>query len=298
MDLPLAAGERLRSLPLWSGPIEITPMSGGITNRNFLIRDGSERYVARLCRELPQLGIDRRNESACQRAAARLGLGPELAFREDGLSINRYVPGRTLSADDLRDPARIAQVAQLLRRLHDTASTLVGHFLYFCPFQTIRTYAHTAAVLNARLPADLAELLDDSRELAARVGPFRPVLCHNDLLPANIIAGDDRLWLVDWEYAGMGHYLFDLASVSVNAGFTEDEDACLLSSYWGAVAARDLEELRVFKAASALREALWAIIQAVSSELDFDYHAYAERNFEAYTRGRKAVGYFLAGRRT
>ena len=129
-------------------------MSGGITNRNFLIRDGTERYVARLCRELPQLGIDRRNESACQRAAARLGLGPELVFREDGLSISRYVPGRTLSADDLRDPATIAQVAQLLRRLHDAASTLVGHFLYFCPFQTIRTYAHTATASERPAPGE------------------------------------------------------------------------------------------------------------------------------------------------
>src|SRR5699024_9666090 len=105
MNLPLTSIGRLRSLPLWSGPIEITPMSGGITNWNFLIRDGTERYVARLCRELPELGIDRRNESACQRAAARLGLGPELVFREDSLSISRYAPGRTLSADDLRDPA-------------------------------------------------------------------------------------------------------------------------------------------------------------------------------------------------
>src|SRR4051812_15484279 len=163
MDLPSATGERLRSLPLWSGPIEITPMSGGITNRNFLVRDGTERYVARICRELPQLGIDRRNEAACQQAAARLGLGPEVAFREDGLLINGYLPGRTLSADDLRDPATIAKVAQLLRRLHDAASTLVGHFVYFRPFQTIRTYAHTATDLNIRLPSNLADLLDDSR---------------------------------------------------------------------------------------------------------------------------------------
>ena len=116
------------------------------------------------------------------------------------------------------------------------------------------------------------------------------MLCHNDLLPANLIDEDDRLWLVDWEYAGMGHPLFDLASVSANAGFTEDEDVDLLAAYRGAVEPRDLEELRVFKAASALREALWAIIQTVSSELDFDYHAYAERNFEVYARARKAVG--------
>ena len=61
------------------------------------------------------------------------------------------------------------------------------------------------------------------------------MLCHNDLLPANLIAGEDRLWLIDWEYAGMGHPLFDLASLSANAGFTAGEDAGLLAAYRGEV---------------------------------------------------------------
>ena len=96
--------------------------------------------------------------------------------------------------------------------------------LYFCPFQTIRTY-RTAASLNAQLPDDVEYLLEDASQLAHRIGPFRPVLCHNDLLPANMIMSAGRLWLVDWEYAGMGHPLFDLASVSANAGLSDDEEA-------------------------------------------------------------------------
>jgi thiamine kinase-like enzyme len=290
MDEPSNPVQRLQSLGLWHGQVSIRPLAGGITNQNFLVQDETGRYVARICQELPLLGIDRRNEVACQEAAARLGLGPELVFREDGLLISRYLPGRTLTADDLRDPRMISQVGMLLRRLHEAWSTIGGHVLYFCPFQTIRTYAHAATTLQARLPADLADLLDDARELAGRVGPFRPVLCHNDLLPTNLIAGDDRLWLVDWEYAGMGHPLFDLASASANAGFTEEGDAFLLRAYRGEVRPREFEELRVFKAASALREALWALIQTVTSELAFDYHAYADRNFEAYFQARKAVG--------
>ena len=136
----------------------------------------------------------------------------------------------------------------------------------------------TATTLNARLPANLADLLDDAPTLAGRVDPFRPVLCHNDLLPANLIDEGERLWLVDWEYAGMGHPLFDLASVSANAGLHADEDARLLAAYRGEALAREPREIGIFKAASALREALWALIQSVASELDFDYHAYAEAN--------------------
>ena len=158
-----------------------------------------------------------------------------------------------------------------------------------CPFQTIRTYAQTAHELGARLPDRIDEFLEDSRRLAHRIGPYRPVLCHNDLLPANLIWDDDRLWLIDWEYAGMGHPLFDLASVSAGASFTDDQELALLSSYRAENPPRDLEEIRIFKTASLLREALWAFIQTMSSTLSFDYDGYAAGNLEAYRRAREHV---------
>ena len=99
-------------------------------------------------------------------------------------------------------------------------------------------------------------MLDDARQLSRRIAPFRPVLCHNDLLPANLIDDGARLWLVDWEYAGAGHPLFDLANASANAGLADDQDRALLKAYRGYFDPRDLDELRIFKAVSLLREAL------------------------------------------
>ena len=60
-------------------------------------------------------------------------------------------------------------------------------------------------------------------------------MCHNDLLPANLIDDGQRLWLVDWEYAGAGHPLFDLANASANASFSDAQDRCLLEAYRGHV---------------------------------------------------------------
>jgi hypothetical protein len=124
----------LRSLDLWRGEVAIEPLVGGITNRNFLAEDEAGRFVARIGEELPLLGVDRRNEAACQAAASRLGIAPELIHRREGLSISRYLPGRTLTPADLRDPGLISQVARALRRLHDSWGTVTGHVLYFCPF--------------------------------------------------------------------------------------------------------------------------------------------------------------------
>jgi thiamine kinase-like enzyme len=271
---------------LCRGPVSIEPIEGGITNLNFLVETGAGLLVARVCEELPLLGIDRRNEAACQRAAARLSLAPELIHQEPGLLVSRHVPGRPLTADDLSNNDFIIRTGDVLRRLHGSWDQVSGHILSFCPFQTIRTYAQVASDLGARLPEPIGDLVDDSRRLSHRIGPFRPVLCHNDLLPANLIWDDARLWLIDWEYAGMGNPLFDLASVSAGAGFTDEQDIVLLKSYRGAIAPRELDEIRVFKTASLLREALWAVIQTVSSTLSFDYHDYAARNLEAYRHAR------------
>src|SRR3954454_21541878 len=103
-----------------------------------------------------------------------------------------------------------------------------------------------------------------------------------------MITNAGQLWLVDWEYAGMGHPMFDLASVSANAGLSNDDEAALLESYQGEIDPRELDLIRIFKAASLLREALWAVIQTATSELDFDYQGYAARHFEAYRATQKS----------
>jgi thiamine kinase-like enzyme len=283
--------ERLRALKFWKGPITVEPLAGGITNRNYRVRSAGTSYVARLCVARERLGIDRRNEVVCQRAAHAMGVAPAVVHHEEGVLISEHLSARTLGPADVREPAFVPRLAAVLRSLHGGWDRLTGEFLYFSAFQTVGTYAATARELGARLPGDLDALLDDARSLARGVAPFVPVLCHNDMLPANVLDDGRRVWLVDWEYAGVGHPLFDLAGVSANCGFSAADDAALLSAYRGTPGAdpADLRELRVLKAMSLLREALWSVIQTVASDLAFDYAAYADTNFRAYRAARRGV---------
>jgi thiamine kinase-like enzyme len=108
-------------------------------------------------------------------------------------------------------------------------------------------------------------------------------------LPANLIDDGKRLWLVDWEYAGMGHPFFDLANASANANLGDDEECAFLEVYCGHLDPRDCDELRIFKVASLLREALWGAIQSVASDIEFDYGDYAARYFEAFREARSRL---------
>ena len=106
-------------------------------------------------------------------------------------------------------------------------------------------------------------------------------MCHNDLLPANVLLGADRLWIIDYEYAGMNHAVFDLANLSVNCDFDEAADHRLLAAYDGDVSAPRLAQLALMKVMSEMREGMWAVVQqAISTLTHVDFGDYATTRLE------------------
>lgn len=289
MNLDQACTNTIRTLDIWTGDVSLEPLPGGITNHNYIVNDASGSYVARVCVDKSVLGIDRRNEMACQQAAWKLGVAPRVVHHANGVMISDRLHARTLKAEEIREPAFLPRLVAVLKRLHDGWAELSGEMLYFSAFQTVRTYARTAVELGARVPQNLAAMVADAGRLSETIAPFIPVLCHNDLLAANVLSTEDRVWLVDWEYAGIGHPLFDLACLSGNCGFSRDQERSMLEAYRGRIDLVDLRELAVLKAVSLLREALWAMIQTVASDIVFDYHEYAAQNFEAYQKAREEI---------
>jgi thiamine kinase-like enzyme len=109
------------------------------------------------------------------------------------------------------------------------------------------------------------------------------------LLPGNFLDDGRRLWLIDWEYAGFGTPMFDLANLADNGEYDETLETRLLGLYFeGAPDAALRFAFDAMKLASALREMLWAMV----SELHLaapgaDYAAYASACREKFLRGRR-----------
>jgi thiamine kinase-like enzyme len=102
-------------------------------------------------------------------------------------------------------------------------------------------------------------------------------------LPGNLLARDDepdRAVLVDWEYAGMGHRLFDLGNLAVNNDFDAGAEERLLTAYFGEPPdRRQTAALQLFKLVSDAREGAWGVVQRSISELDVDFDEYADKHF-------------------
>jgi thiamine kinase-like enzyme len=274
----------LRRLPeLARGELAFTPLSGGITNRNFLVTgapDGS-KFVVRLAgNDTHLLGISREVEHAATVAAAGVGVGPEvIAFvRPEGYLVTRFIEGRPIPEEEMRTPDRLRTVGDTLRRIHE-GPAIPGLFV---PFRIVEAYRALALSRGVHIPPeyDLAQAIARRIELACLTAPVELRPCHNDLLNANFIDDGARIRIVDWEYAGMGDPSFDLGNFSINHELDDDADALLLRAYAGEVRPAALARITLMRVLSDFREAMWGVLQQGISTLDVDFVAYASEHFD------------------
>jgi thiamine kinase-like enzyme len=265
----------------------VTALDGGITNRNFRVRFGGTDYVVRLPgKDTGLLGINRETERIANTRAAELGIAPPVAaaMESPACLITRFVPGRELTAEELRQPDNLAEVARALRAFHESGLELPTEF---DSFQVVEDYAATAGARGTRAPPEYSKALGRARAIRKAVSgqeEHRPVPCHDDLLSANLLHDGRHVKIVDWEYAGMGDRYFDLGNFAVNNELGESEEDMLLSEYFGEPATdRRRATLALFRFMSDFREAMWGVVQSAVSEIDFDFTEYARMHFARLT---------------
>jgi thiamine kinase-like enzyme len=281
-----AARDKVLGLSCWKSRVDPQPLSGGITNVNFVVADGDEKFVVRIGGDIPLHQVMRFNELAASRAAHAAGISPEVTHWEPGALVLRFIEGRTFGAEDVRKPENLTRIVDLIRRVHrDLPKYLRGPALVFWVFHVLRDYAGTLRDGNSRMMPELPRLLEIADGLESEVGPVDLVYGHNDLLAANLIDDGTRLWLVDWDYAGFNSPLFDLSNLASNNEFTPDMESGLLQAYFGRPGTGALyRRFAAMKCASLLREAMWSMVQELHSELDFDFAGYTAENLDRFER--------------
>lgn len=277
---------RALALPIWQGDATATPLGGGITNLNVLVTDATRRAVVRIGDDIPVHQIMRFNELAASRAAHAAGVSPAVLHHEPGALVIDFVEGRTMTAADLRDQDLLEQALALVMHAHrDIPRHLRGPALTFWVFHVVRDYAATLDEGRSRHRPILPDLLSEAEALERAVGRIEMVFGHNDLLPGNFLHDGKRMWLIDWDYAGWGSPLFDLGGLAANIRLDAKQEAWLLEAYFGGPPDADLwRQYRAMKAAAALREAMWSMVQESHSKLDFDYRTYTAEYLDTYRK--------------
>ena len=279
--MTLTLEEAIARVPHWVGVSDLiaTRLGGGITNNNFRIDVGGESFVLRIIgADTELLGINRDYEHAANLAAGKLGIAPEVYYliQPEGYLVTRFINGRPILPEEISQPENIRRVMETVKKIH-AMHDIPGRFDVF---QVVRDYSETARRYEVAFPKDYDWLISRLQEAedALSVRPYKPCPCHNDLLNANFLT-NGQLYILDWEYAGMGDAFFDLANFSDHHNLSDEQDHWMLNCYFKDVQPNHWAHLKIMKIMSDLREATWGMVQIGISKLDFDFCEYADKFF-------------------
>ena len=273
----------LDRVPGWSSDSAVvTPLLGGITNQNYRVDIGGESFVLRVGgKGTHLLGIDRGRESICTTIASLVGVGAEVLhfLPSEDVLVTRFIPGAAVSPETAAQPETLKRIVTSMKRYHN-GPDFPGAF---SPFETVRSYDRLALEYGVSFPETLPRVFALMERIEAALHENRQVRpCHNDLLASNFIDDGQTVWILDWEYAGMGDLFFDLGNFAVNQSLDEERCELLLTSYFGEARPADLAHLHLMRLASDLRESFWGFLQMGISELDFDYRKYAHHHLNRF----------------
>jgi thiamine kinase-like enzyme len=282
MTLGAQVQEAVTRVALWKGQdVKVSLLSGGLTNENYLVEAGGQRYVMRIPgRSTELLAINRANEVHNTKAAATTGIGPQVLEHVPGLDILvlEFIAGPTMSATTLQSKDMASRMAASFHRLHGSPRFLED----FNMFRLIEYYLGIVDQHQVTIP----EGYRDSMPVVVRIeravaaGALPSVPCHNDLLCENFIDDGSTLRIVDYELSGNNDPCFDLGNTAQEAEFGPELRAALCAAYLGRDDGRQLARMNLFALMSDVGWTLWGAIQAKISAVDFDFRGYYTGRWE------------------
>lgn len=278
----LAIEEVVERVSLWHGSdVEMSPLSGGLTNVNYLVEAGGTKYVVRIPgRSTELLAVDRENERHNAEAAATTGVAPRILeyLQEFDVMVLEFIDGETMSGEKLRSPGMARRMAESLRRLH-----AAPRFLHdFDMFRLVEYYLGVCDEHGVGIPHGFRDRLPQAGEIerAFATRPLPTVPCHNDLLAENYIDDGKQLWILDFEYSGNNDPCFELGDTAQECGFDQDLRAVLCKAYFGQARPDLLARMNLQAVMADVGWTLWAAIQAKISTIDYDFWGWAMERWD------------------
>ncbi|CAO3607496.1 unnamed protein product [Cunninghamella blakesleeana] len=307
--------------PTWKKEdLKFVQCKDGITNQLVRITETNikKSVLVRAYGKGSERIIDRRQEIINIITLSNQKLGPPLYARFKNGLIYGFIEGRVSAVDDLGKLDMAKRIATRLAQWHkvEISTNQRDQKLW----KTMRDWLKqvpdkydnpkTQATFEKRfdmkhIAAELESLIDQLESLNSPI-----VFSHNDLLYGNIIFDDekDEAHFIDYEYGCYAFRGFDIGNhFNEHCGFECDYskypskefqykwlEYYLTSSNNGEKPTlkqidQIYKEVDGFSLASHFYWGLWAMIQAMVSDIDFDYMEYAVLRFDEYDKRKEQI---------
>jgi thiamine kinase-like enzyme len=270
--------------------IDTQELKGGITNRLYrVISSGGHDYVVRIYGVKTELFIDRNVEMENLRRLYPLNVTPKLIkyLPDRGITIVDFIPGSAMKNQDFLKEDLWERIIRPIKIIHQSDIKLPYEFE---PLAEVKRLYKILEKMNPNYPEfdilGTIQVLEKIGQTAA-IPNSKYVPCHNDLLADNFILMEDKVrykepvYLIDWEYGGMGPSYYDLADMFQEILVPQDVERDLLEVYWKG---KDLDchqyMTDLFKPFPDIYWFLWSLIQLNISTIQFDYYNYGKVKYE------------------
>ncbi len=280
----------LPQVPLFNGikpnALEISAIKGGRSNFTYKVLINNNSHVVRLSGNNTEAIVAIEAEGDCVELASRLGLCPEVLYfdRQTRMQVSKYLenaqPMNNAAFNDLNN---IKMAVTLFKKLHQADSNGMRDARNI--FSINRNYIALIEQAKHSLPevyhkpkAQVAAIEAIMSEMSITKVP-----CHNDTQPPNFLMSNNRMWLIDFERAGLNDPVFDLAKLSTESEFSPQQDECIFNNYYAehSPTEAEMQRFQLYKPVLRFNVALWCRMKLVTEQ-----HLTAEQ-IEDFTKYEK-----------
>lgn len=260
--------------------VESISRLGGLTNKTFKVKTNIGDLIVRLPGEGTEALINRKDEKISTELACRLGIDTDLIYFDEvsGVKITKYINDPlTLSPELMKKDNNLKFVANILRTLH---TSNVDTNISFNVFEMALSYENFILENKVSLFDNYERFKDKVFKIKQEIDELGILLapCHNDPLCENwVMNSTGKLFLIDWEYAGMNDPLWDLADVSIEADLSNEKDELFLVEYYSRKISH--KERKQFLANKIYLDYLWSLWGKTRVPFDSTMEEYAMIRF-------------------
>lgn len=248
---------------------------GGMSHLTYVIEIKDVLYTFRIIGKDGNLFVSRKSELENLKRIIPLGINNETVYFDvkTGEKAAKYVGGTVLSTIDFHP--HLDAIAKTLKKLHHSDISPESDYGLIDRLNLYETYTNIRSDLYLDLKEKWVNIYLNERIHMPKV------FCHNDAQRSNIVIADNQIYLLDWEYAGLNEFYYDIASFG-NVNF---EDALeLLDVYLEKKATKQEQDMvrfyRMFQALQWHQVALRKEMVGLSEVLHFDFKALSIKYLE------------------
>ncbi|MGN0144890.1 MAG: NTP transferase domain-containing protein [Clostridium sp.] len=261
--------------------------AGGMTNKNYKVCVKGTRYILRVAGIGTDKMINRNTEMLNSAIASEKGYNVEVPYfnLETGVKISKFIENaETLTHRSIKKEENLKQVTKILRDLHNSKDFRMDN--EFNMFRELEKYEEILRKDDGQFFEDYEEVREKVMALEDELKKCNRVLVpsHNDLVSENFVKDvNGRIYLIDWEYSGLNDDMWDLAALSLENEFSEDDIELMFRLYFNGKDA-DKDSRRRLLIHQICQDMLWAVWTLIKEAEGDDFGTYG---IDRYNRAKE-----------